>query len=963
MTLTVEDFDAFHRAVHGYDSFGWQRRLLRTIVQNRRWPRVLDLPTGSGKTTCIDVALFALAIDASSPPTNRWCPRRIALVVDRRVVVDQAAERGRKILSALSESNEQVIAAVRSALRSMVGDQADPLGVFTLRGGIPKDDSWAGTPHQPLIIASTVDQLGSRMLMQGYGVSPGMRPIHAGLAGNDILLLLDEVHLSQPFRQTLLRLEALRERFHENGLPHRFQFSFLSATPGDDDAEAFRLTDDELTPTSPLGPRLHARKRVRIVKVHGREELASRVVTLTRDLVSRHTAVAAIVNRVDTALNVYARLRPELHDDVVLLTGRMRPLDRDDVLSACRSRIVAGLRRRGESERRFVIVGTQCIEAGADFDFDALVSESASFDALRQRFGRVDRLGLYRDEAGLGAAEGFVVHDREIKDDPVYGDRISSTIKWLEARIDRGTKTIDFGNRCLLDAPAELMAPKPDAPTLLPAYLDLWSQTSPAPAVVAEGALFLHGPQTGLEEVQVVWRGDLSQSGIHPKHELAAVAAVAAVPPSSLEAIALPLHTVRRWLGDLSNPLEGVTDAEVRLEATGAGVTGRWVLLWRGERSTIVDVWGVRPGDTVVVPSSSGGIDPDSRCFDASSRSEVQDMAERASMMGRGLPVLRLHPRVLSELGCGAVDPEQPDGARSVLQTLSTGFDDWRRPWADWLASGGRIHPILADVDGTGGRALLRAPRVPIARLRTALASWRHALEDGHPLTTDEDDASYQGLEVRLDAHIRSVEKLAREFSRQLGFSDALINDVALAAWLHDIGKADPRFQRMLVGGSEIASYRNEGRLLAKSGTISVSRVERREAQRRSTYPTGMRHEVQSVAMIESVREIVRHLSHDFDLVVHLVASHHGRCRPFAPAVDDAVPVDVSLADHVSDQFGTLTFEPLTSANRLHRLDSPLADRFWSLTAKYGWLELCWLETVLRLADHRASEGDEGVSL
>jgi CRISPR-associated endonuclease/helicase Cas3 len=55
-----------------------------------------------------------------------------------------------------------------------------------------------------------------------------------------------------------------------------------------------------------------------------------------------------------------------------------------------------------------------------------------------------------------------------------------------------------------------------------------------------------------------------------------------------------------------------------------------------------------------------------------------------------------------------------------------------------------------------------------------------------------------------------------------------------------------------------------------------------------------------------------------------------------------------------------MSFDAVTSAHGLYRLDSGLADRFWSMVAKYGWLELCWLEAILRLADHRASEDEAG---
>lgn len=968
MSLSEKDFDAFHRAVHdGRDPFDWQRRLLHQVVENQRWPRVLDLPTGCGKTTCIDIALFALALDAERNPQDRWCPRRIAMIVDRRVVVDQAAARGRKLLAALTSSTDDAaIIKVREALESLSGEK-DPLGVFTLRGGVPKDDSWARTPDQPLVIASTVDQLGSRLLVQGYGVSPEMRPVHAGLAGNDMLILLDEVHLSQPFRQTLERLGSLRERFTQNGLPQRFQFAFLSATPGEKDGETFELAPAELEPDSALGPRLHASKPTLIVEVSGRESLVEQIVKEACDLIERHHVVAAVVNRVDSALSVFAALKDALGEGtkVVLLTGRMRPLDRDDVVAALQARVMSGVRKRTPEEAKLVVVGTQCIEAGADFDFDAMVTESASFDSLRQRFGRVDRLGEYKDSENNDKAEGVIVHDKDERDDPIYQKTIVSTVKWLKERRAKKTKTVDFGTRSLLDPPFELLAPKANAPTLLPAYLDLWSQTAPEPFVTPEPALFLHGPRSGPEDVQVIWRADLDEAAITPRALPGLLAAVEAVRPSSLEAVSLPFIAARRWLARASDVLESAPDLEVQ-DATQSDKElardQRCAMRWRGDKSEIVDASKVRPGDTLIVPSSYGGIDPVSRCFDPNSRAEVPDLAERASLMGRGRPVLRLHRRVLDGLGL-TLNLESPDSIRRALSMLADDMEGWMKPWAKYLAVSCKVGTVPFGDGESDGWQVISAKKVNARELRAALdekSREQAAIEDGVDSTTNEEDSPYVGSEVELHEHSRHVEERARDFAARLGFSAEHANDLALAAWLHDVGKADPRFQRMMRGGSEIAYFRDEGRILAKSGMIAGTKAEYRAAQRKSGYPRGARHEVQSLAMIESVRERVKQKASDLDLVMHLVASHHGYCRPFAPAIDDPAPVQVSLDLHKSEAFGTLSFPSVTSANQLHRLDSPLADRFWSLIAKYGWLELCWMEAILRLADHRASEEEAG---
>jgi CRISPR-associated endonuclease/helicase Cas3 len=987
MTLAPSSFGAFHAAVHGgKQPFAWQQRLLEQIVRDKRWPRVLDLPTSAGKTTCIDIALFALALDAEHEAQHRWCPRRIVMVVDRRVVVDQVAERGRVLLRALTTSTDTIVAEVATRLRSLTRTGEEPLGVFTLRGGMPKDDGWARTPDQPLIIASTVDQVGSRMLMQGYGVSQGMKPVHAGLLANDTLLLLDEVHLSEPFRQTLDQLARLRERFSNNGLPRRFSYALLSATPGAGTEPPFALLEEEKRPDSPLAPRLYASKPVRLLEVEDRTALEKECVEQAKALLGRHRTIAVVVNRVASASAIARQLTEYVRSQaiVTLLTGRMRPLDRDDVLRELRPAVQTGRNRSDDLPKR-VVVATQCIEAGADFDFDALVTEAASLDSLRQRFGRVDRLGAY------GKAEGLIVYDKSGSDDPVYGKAIGETVKWLKVQEKERSKQfkeelkklraaarkldgeakqraeeelirrtqVDFGVMAL-DVPngedlTKLLAPKQNAPTLLPAYLDLWAQTSPPPSQVPDVSLWLHGPSSGPADVQVVWRADLTEDVLVRGDVEAATAIVAAVRPSSLEAMSLPFVTARAWLAEQSARDSGDTEGGAPEEGEEPSPSMRPALRWRGDQSEIATT--LKPGDTIVVPASYGGIR--NGCFDPTSVDPVKDRAEQSNFFARARPVLRLHPRVVEGLGV-SLSLEEPDEARDALARLAAddNWPAWKRLWAQKLAKGRG----LFIVPGDPGWTVLEAKRVPLAELRRCVQP-EETLEDGVELTTDSDDSFHAGRAVSLSEHSDDVERFAREYATRCGLGTFLAEHLALAAWLHDIGKADRRFQLMLRGGSEIEYFKDETPW-AKSAMPPGAREAHRLAQQKSGYPRGARHEVQSLAMLQERRkELAERLKKidstrepDLDLVLHLVSSHHGYCRPFAPAALDDAPVDVSLAGHKSQRFGAIGFPAMTSRHELQRLDSPLADRFWTLVARYGWQELCWLEAILRLADHRASE-------
>ncbi len=141
--------------------------------------------------------------------------------------------------------------------------------------------------------------------------------------------------------------------------------------------------------------------------------------------------------------------------------------------------------------------------------------------------------------------------------------------------------------------------------------------------------------------------------------------------------------------------------------------------------------------------------------------------------------------------------------------------------------------------------------------------------------------------------------------------------------------------------------------LLAKSDGLPQTPQQRQQARERAGLPEGFRHEMLSVQIVEQ-SELKLKAGEHRPLVLHLIASHHGYARPFAPVVSDAEYPEVTVEGI------TLTGDQ-RKACPPHRIDSGIAERFWELTRCYGWWGLAYLETVLRLADQQASaDEDEG---
>ena len=977
--LSGKHFDAFFNELHGFDPFPWQSRLARQVASARgsdpAWPEALALPTAAGKTACIDIAVFALACQAEREPGERTAPSRIFFVVDRRVIVDATYERAMQIGERLQRAEGGMVGEVAERLLSLargngdhgiIDDHAIPLDVFRMRGGAYRDDRWVRSPLQPAVIVSTVDQFGSRLLFRGYGLSRGMRPIHAGLAGNDSLVVLDEAHCANPFRQTMSRVGWYRRWADESGglpsLPHHTVL--LSATPPDGVSKT--LTVDEADREHPvLGPRIGCAKPARLVLVRtpanvGSQErwtrqLAEEAVALAND---QRREIGVMVNRVATAKAVCQALTG-MGQDAVLLTGRMRSIDHDRVI-----RRLDGLRtgeeRNGEGLR--FVVATQTLEVGADLDFDGLVSECASLDALRQRFGRLNRGGRPIEALGVIMAQSAQL-SRRGRVDPVYGETLADTWEWLMEQAADGT--VDLGyealERLLPEDPdhrrellSRLSAPAPDAPVLLPAHIDAWVQTWPEPTPDPDVSVFLHGPDQRVPDVQVCWRSDLPGDLSRYVDLDRAVQALSLCPPVSAECIAVPIPNLRRWLGgddaghNLSD-LGAAVDENFDGRATGSA-PARVAIRWRGpdDSTALTDGDALRPGDTVVIPAELDGWDVFGHIPDPDGGGEpVIDVGDEAHLRSRGTPLLRIHERTL---GAWPDCPAKDDllalaRSRQILDDDDTAVEKLREIAADerapeWLKTAAtgwcddRHRKMLEHPDGG---VVLKGIR------RVAGGSG----ELGTP--TDEDDAYSATVEVPLEHHLDGVAQWAVRFARGAGLSNDMQRDLALAARFHDVGKADHRMQAMFHGGSFWAAAASET-LLAKSAQLPSGLAEFVRARQACGYPVGFRHELVSARLMESASGLLDAAA-DRDLALHLVTSHHGRGRPFAPAVVDPDPVDVEL-----DIFGY----PMaaSSCTGLERLDSGVPERFWRLVRRYGWWGLAWLEALVRVADQRCSEAE-----
>jgi len=377
-------FGKYFSLLTGRIPYLWQRKLFQDLAVGR-WPEVVPLPTGSGKTSVMHVWLLALAWSLKTGEGQ--VPRRLAWVVNRRVVVDQASDEATTLAGRGLEGCPEL-----SQLLAAASASAKPLAVSTLRGQRADDGDWARDPSTSGIIVGTVDMIGSRLLFRGYRSGGYQRPIDAGLLGVDTLIVNDEAHLSPAFARLIG--EVYRRR-PGGCLEKPFRILLLSATSGESELRRFDHSPEEDAAASGTFRSIFEAPKKLALREVDKKAVDKELVEQAAEATAGRTLL--FIESPEKAASAAERLRKDGRP-VALLTGTMRGLERDRLAE---NPVFQQFLKPARAETPVWLVATSAAEVGVNLTSERLVTGLVEADHLIQRFGRLNRFGDGSGEAHL----------------------------------------------------------------------------------------------------------------------------------------------------------------------------------------------------------------------------------------------------------------------------------------------------------------------------------------------------------------------------------------------------------------------------------------------------------------------------------------------------------------------------------------------------------------------------------
>jgi len=872
-----KNFSKQFAALTGFEPMPWQEALYArfTAGSGSDIPSCCDIPTGLGKTSVIAIWLIALA----NYPDKM--PRRLVYVVNRRTVVDQTTDEVEKLRRNLEKESK-----LTTDLRKRLG----LLAISTLRGQFADNKEWSADPSRPAVICGTVDMIGSRLLFSGYRIGFKSKPLHAGFLGQDVLLVHDEAHLEPAFQRLIKTIEIEQaEKGRGEDMPWpKLQVMALSATVRSDEENSesiVRLTDKDRKHAL-VKKRIHAAKHLKFHLCDDDKELVKQLVSIALEHKESGVSVllfARSVAHVESVAQKLARTlkKAKLPEYVATLTGTMRGYERDKLVRE--NAIFARFLPEAEAEESTAyLVCTSAGEVGVNISADHMVCDLSTFDSMAQRFGRVNRFGDCKD------TQIDVVHPN------TFGGK--GTNAEVEARREKTLKLLqqlngDASPAALenLDAKARHEAFAPE-PVILPAtdiLFDAWSLTTIRDKMPGRPPVepYLHGvsewepPQT-----QVAWREEVEiiTGDLLDRYK----------PQDLLEAYPLKPHELLRDRSDrVFKHLETIANKYPDIPA------------WLIEERNLVTVLSLK---------------------------ELVDKKKRDQINGK---IVLLSPKV-GGLRKGLLDSKTDsaddvadqwleskkakEGEEQIVQRRSRLWDDTQPP--DDMAL---IRTI--DINSNAGEFDSADEEDNESSEGSNKKRFWHWYVRPH----DAEDALHASTEpISWKHHTDDVVTRTTNIVKGLGLPDELQQAIILAAEFHDIGKMRELWQRSI--GHSLPENPKLTDWLAKSGSNKT----------RPGFRTDYRHEFGSLLDILDSEQPhfaeFNKLSDDMqELVLHLIAAHHGYARPHFPTERSIDPE-----------------RPQSQADE-QALETPR--RFARLQRKYGRWGLAYVESLLRAADWAAS--------
>lgn len=930
------DFEKEFKTLTEFPPFGWQKRLYEQFRRGEL-PAALDLPTGLGKTSVMAIWLVAMA-------AGDKLPRRLVYVVDRRAVVDQATRFAEQLREKMGDGLAQKLQA----------GEGGKFPISTLRGGFADNREWLEDPSRPAIIVGTIDMIGSRLLFEGYGVSRGMRPYYAGFLGVDSLVVLDEAHLCPPFEELLRSVAVHRDdRFgpaepgvagDEKAVPP-FRLLSLSATgrqeASTNSAPVFRLEENERC-ESTVKERLTARKRLNLSEIKDSEELPAELVRRAvplgygdapaRVLVFCNSRRVAVEVKKGIDKEIKSRFKEDSNAPKgvsELLVGERRGYERS-VLEGWldENGFFGGSGVPSKPPHPVFLIATSAGEVGVDLDADHMVCDLVAYERMVQRLGRVNRRG----GAGRNAAIEVVA---AVPQPPKPGsgkdkkeahekakDRFNAEYNVMDSFPGENGKR-DVSPKAILKLRSEHEEKIKQATTLAPLYpeltrphLEAWAMTSlKQHAGRTEVAPWLRGWEKDEEpQVNIVWRKYLpccrrpggvtvlkqsvteffQSAGVHASEKLEAPRRHA------WEWLLKCAKSVEKRAGEPENRLQQDDIAALVLDRTGDCVAHASLeeLLFLGRSGAGLskpdsnrqnqekEEWLRRlAGTTLVLDARMGGLSDGLLDDKSKGEAPTADAAEHWRKLRQdadegSLPLITFRVEALKPAS-GGEGLEAPE--------LTPELEEWRH-----------VRTFETEFDAGGG-------------VRSGLAVYKWAGELG-----DDNSLSVLSSPQALTEHAEQVAQHAERIANNLGLPEKEIDALRRAALAHDYGKAAQRWQ-------DAMNAPEDGRPYAKTRGGGNWRL-----------LEGYRHEFGSLLKAEqdNLPDETR------DLILHLVAAHHGNARP--------------LLSSAGCEKGPPSL--------LEAKAGEAALRFARLQKKYGIWGLAWREAILRAADQKASREWDAMS-